>query len=168
MTTNTLPNTDGNERKGSLSNVICGIAEVRYGPAADHEIKPSRSQGPLRSVMRVRDRDRRGAAGTALAPALPGAGHPVPAHGARPAPGELGADRERPDGDSGMDIARTASNPRRPTYVTLRKAAWLLGVPDSTVRRAIRVGTLQAVWRRSRLVVAERDLRQLMVPGGAA
>jgi excisionase family DNA binding protein len=64
-------------------------------------------------------------------------------------------------------VSATASNPRRPTYVTVRQAAWLLGVSNSVVHRAIRVGTLRAVWRRSRLVVAEADLRQLM-PGGAA
>jgi excisionase family DNA binding protein len=58
-------------------------------------------------------------------------------------------------------------NLRRPTYLSIREAAWLLGVPTSVVYRAIRVGTLRAVRRRSRLVVAEHDLRRL-VPGGGS
>ncbi|ATE55735.1 helix-turn-helix domain-containing protein [Actinosynnema pretiosum] len=36
---------------------------------------------------------------------------------------------------------------------TVRQAAWLLGVPRSTVSGAIRRGRLRVVWRRGRLVV---------------
>jgi len=50
---------------------------------------------------------------------------------------------------------------RRPTYLSVRQAAWLLGVPTSVIHRAIRVGTLPAVHRRSRLVVTENDVQRL-------
>jgi hypothetical protein len=51
------------------------------------------------------------------------------------------------------------------TFLSIREAAWALGVPTSAVHRAIRVGTLRAFWRRSRLVIAETDVRRL---GGGA
>jgi hypothetical protein len=40
-------------------------------------------------------------------------------------------------------------------------------MPTSTVHRLIRVGTLRTIRRRSRLVVAEADVRRLM-RGGAS
>jgi excisionase family DNA binding protein len=55
----------------------------------------------------------------------------------------------------------------RPAILSTRQAAWALGVPVSQIHRAIRVGTLRAVRRRSRLVVREADVRRLM-RGGAA
>jgi hypothetical protein len=180
MTKNKLPSTNGIAPKGSLSNVICGIVEVQYG-TTDHGRKPSRSQDPLGNVIRLVDRDQLGAAGTASAPVQLEAARLVPVRDLPPALGAPRPDRVRPRGRrSGMDpahspariegapiVSGTASNPRRPTYLTISQTAWLLGVPDSIIHRAIRVGTLRAAWRRSRLVVAESDLRQLM-PGGAA
>jgi excisionase family DNA binding protein len=58
-------------------------------------------------------------------------------------------------------------NLQRPNYLSVSQAAWLLGVSTSVVYHAIRVGTLRAVRRRSRLVVAEHDLRRLMPGGGS-
>jgi excisionase family DNA binding protein len=57
------------------------------------------------------------------------------------------------------------SNAGRPAYYTVREAAWILGVKPSTVSRAIRLGTLRAVWRHGRLVVPARVLIRLL--GGA-
>ena len=54
------------------------------------------------------------------------------------------------------------SNAGRPAYFTVREAAWILGVEPSTVARAIRVGTLRAVWRRGRLVVPASELARLL------
>jgi excisionase family DNA binding protein len=51
--------------------------------------------------------------------------------------------------------------------MSVRQAAWLLGLPNSAVHRLIRVGTLRTIRRRSRLVVAEADVRRLM-RGGAS
>ena len=62
---------------------------------------------------------------------------------------------------------RSGRSSRRSNYVSVRQVAWLLGVPTSVVHRAIRVGTLPAVRRRSRLVVQENDVRRLML-GGAS
>jgi hypothetical protein len=55
-----------------------------------------------------------------------------------------------------------------PVFLSVREVGWALGVPTWVVHRAIRLGTLRAVWRRSRLVVAEADLQRLMMPGGAS
>jgi hypothetical protein len=54
-----------------------------------------------------------------------------------------------------------------PVFLTVREVAWALGVPPCVVHRAIRVGVLRAVWRRSR-VVDETELQRLRTPGGAA
>jgi hypothetical protein len=75
-------------------------------------------------------------------------------------------------GTAGHSVKPSPQDPighssRRPTYVSVRQAAWLLGVPASVIHRAIRVGTLPAVHRRSRLVVTERDVQRLML-GGAS
>ncbi len=56
------------------------------------------------------------------------------------------------------------SNERR-SYLTLRQSAWLLGVPQSSVHRLIRVGVLHPVRRRERLVVPASEVARLM--GGA-
>jgi excisionase family DNA binding protein len=64
-------------------------------------------------------------------------------------------------------MSRVMPNSRRPTYLSVRQAAWLLGLPNSAVHRLIRVGTLRTIRRRSRLVVAEADVRRLM-RGGAS
>jgi hypothetical protein len=55
----------------------------------------------------------------------------------------------------------------RPVFLSVRDTAWALGVPSSVVHRAIRVGTLRAIRRRSRLVVAQSDLQRWAMPGGA-
>jgi hypothetical protein len=55
-----------------------------------------------------------------------------------------------------------------PVFLSVRLVAFALGVPTWVVHRAIRVGTLRAVWRRSRLVVAEADIQRLRMPGGAS
>jgi hypothetical protein len=55
-----------------------------------------------------------------------------------------------------------------PVFLSVREVGWALGVPTCVVHRAIRVGTLRAVRRRSRLVVAEADLHRLSMPGGAS
>jgi hypothetical protein len=75
-------------------------------------------------------------------------------------------------GTAGHSVKPSPQDPighssRRPTYVSVRQAAWLLGVPASVIHRAIRVGTLPAVHRRSRLVVTENDVQRLML-GGAS
>jgi hypothetical protein len=62
---------------------------------------------------------------------------------------------------------RHGHSSRRPTYLSVRQAAWLLGVPTSVIHRAIRVGTLPVPHRRSRLVVTENDVQRLML-GGAS
>lgn len=62
---------------------------------------------------------------------------------------------------------RRQHSPRRPTYLSVRQAAWLLAVPPSVIYRAIRIGTLPAVRRGSRLGVTENGVRCLTF-GGAA
>ncbi|MFC7615346.1 helix-turn-helix domain-containing protein [Actinokineospora soli] len=62
-------------------------------------------------------------------------------------------------------MSTNLSKAGRPASLSVRQAAWVLGVPTSTVHRAIRVGTLRATRRRSRLVVHPADLARLL--GGA-
>jgi excisionase family DNA binding protein len=52
-----------------------------------------------------------------------------------------------------------------PAYYSVREAAWILDVHQSTVCRMIRTGVLPAVRRRSRLVVPASVLRRML--GGA-
>lgn len=47
-------------------------------------------------------------------------------------------------------------------YLSVREAAWILGVERSTVSRAIRVGTLRTVRRRGRLVVPASAVTKLL------
>ncbi len=54
----------------------------------------------------------------------------------------------------------------RPAYYTVREAAWVLGVEPARVARAIRLGTLPAVWRRGRFVIPASALGRLL--GGPA
>ena len=54
------------------------------------------------------------------------------------------------------------SNTGSPAYHTVRDAAWMLGVKPSTVSAAIRLGTLRAVRRRSRLMVPASALARLL------
>ena len=53
----------------------------------------------------------------------------------------------------------------RPAFYSLADAAWILGVDPDDVHRAIRVGTLRAVRRRSRLVVPAAELRRVLDGG---
>jgi hypothetical protein len=53
----------------------------------------------------------------------------------------------------------------RPAYYSIRKAAWILGVDQSRVARAIRLGTLRAVRRNGHVVVPTRALTRLLGPG---
>ena len=56
----------------------------------------------------------------------------------------------------------------RPATLSLRQAAWVLGVPTSAVHRAIRVGALRAVQRTRRpVVVLEADVRRLLCGGSS-
>jgi hypothetical protein len=50
----------------------------------------------------------------------------------------------------------------QPAYYSLREAAWVLGVEPSTIARAIRLGALQTVRRRNRLVVPAGALAGLL------
>jgi excisionase family DNA binding protein len=58
-------------------------------------------------------------------------------------------------------------NAGEPAYYTIREAAWILGVKPSIVSAAIRLGTLRAVRRRSRLMVPARDLTRLLAQPAA-
>jgi excisionase family DNA binding protein len=53
-------------------------------------------------------------------------------------------------------------NSGRPKYYSVDEAAWLLGVPPSTISRAIRTGAIPTVRRRSRLVVPDYVLKRLL------
>ncbi|XVV07969.1 excisionase family DNA-binding protein [Actinosynnema sp. CA-248983] len=48
---------------------------------------------------------------------------------------------------------------------TVRQAAWLLGVEQDTVHRAIRVGTLRLVRRRGRYVLPAAQVVRLLSAG---
>lgn len=50
-------------------------------------------------------------------------------------------------------------------YYSVRQVAWLLGVEQWRVYRAIRRGVLRPVRRRSRLVVPAWQLQRLLVGG---
>ena len=54
------------------------------------------------------------------------------------------------------------SNAGSPAYYTVREAAWMLSVTPSTVSAAIRLGTLRAARRRSRLMVSASALTRLL------
>ena len=53
-------------------------------------------------------------------------------------------------------------NAGRPAYYTVRQTAWILGVKPSAVSRAIRLGTLRAVWRHGQPLVPAQALRRLL------
>jgi excisionase family DNA binding protein len=50
----------------------------------------------------------------------------------------------------------------RTNYYSIAEAAWFLGVPRSTVSKAIRTGAIPAVRRRSRLVIPAHVLKRLL------
>ncbi|MBP2474730.1 putative transcriptional regulator [Crossiella equi] len=47
-------------------------------------------------------------------------------------------------------------------HYSIRETAWMLGVAPSAVSRAVRLGMVQAVWRRGRLVVPAKVLVRLL------
>lgn len=53
-------------------------------------------------------------------------------------------------------------NSGRTDYYTVDEAAWLLGIPRSTISKAIRTGVIPTVRRRSRLVVPAYVLQRLL------
>ncbi|UKD59323.1 helix-turn-helix domain-containing protein [Amycolatopsis sp. FU40] len=54
----------------------------------------------------------------------------------------------------------------RPAFYSLADAAWILGIDRDELHRAIRVGTLRAERRRSRLVISAAELQRVL-NGGA-
>ena len=50
----------------------------------------------------------------------------------------------------------------RPAYYTVRQTAWILGVKPSAVSRAIRLGTLRAVWRHGQPLGPAHALSRLL------
>jgi hypothetical protein len=50
----------------------------------------------------------------------------------------------------------------RPAYYTVRQTAWILGAKPSAVSRAIRLGTLRAVWRHGQPLVPALALIPLL------
>ncbi|GAA2787598.1 helix-turn-helix domain-containing protein [Crossiella cryophila] len=52
-----------------------------------------------------------------------------------------------------------------PAFYTVADAAWILGVDPDRVHRAIRIGELHAVRRRSRLVIPAAELRRVLAGG---
>ena len=62
--------------------------------------------------------------------------------------------------------ARRATNDGRPSrYLTVRKSAGTLGVPQSVIHRAIRLGLVRTSSRDGLLVIRESDVVRLL--GGA-
>jgi len=55
----------------------------------------------------------------------------------------------------------------RPAFYTVRQTAWILGIPEWRVSRGIRLGTVRAVRRGSRLVVPVSEIVRLLNAGGA-
>jgi excisionase family DNA binding protein len=62
-------------------------------------------------------------------------------------------------------MSATLSRAGRSGFLTIKEAAWILGVDSSKISRAIRTGELPAVRRRSQLVVPAVALQRLL--GGA-
>ncbi|OOC04111.1 helix-turn-helix domain-containing protein [Amycolatopsis azurea] len=62
-------------------------------------------------------------------------------------------------------MSNTIQSAGSSAHVSIRQAAWALGVSESRVCHAVRVGALRAVRRRSRLVVPAAELRRVL--GGA-
>jgi excisionase family DNA binding protein len=61
-----------------------------------------------------------------------------------------------------IDMSKYLFRGDGPTYYSVRDAAWILGVHQSTVCRMIRTGVVPTVGRRSRLVVPASALRQML------
>ncbi|MCP3804959.1 helix-turn-helix domain-containing protein [Allokutzneria sp. A3M-2-11 16] len=52
-----------------------------------------------------------------------------------------------------------------PAFYTVADAAWILGVHRKQLNRAIRVGVVRTVLRRSRLVIPAAELRRVLDRG---
>jgi hypothetical protein len=50
----------------------------------------------------------------------------------------------------------------RPTYYTLREAAWILCVKPQVIARAIRIGTLRTERRRGRMLIPADAVRAML------
>lgn len=62
----------------------------------------------------------------------------------------------------GGQTRRAADHGRTLRYLTVRKAAGTLGVPQSVIHRAIRLGLLRASSRHGLLVLREADVVRLV------
>jgi excisionase family DNA binding protein len=62
-------------------------------------------------------------------------------------------------------MSKYSSRGDGPTHYSVRDAAWILGVHQSTICRMISTGALPTVRRRSRLVVPASALQRML--GGA-
>ncbi|WP_169739572.1 helix-turn-helix domain-containing protein [Amycolatopsis taiwanensis] len=59
-------------------------------------------------------------------------------------------------------MSTSMSKNRRPAYYTVRETAWILGIEQSRVSRAIRLGELRAVARNGRVLVSGNVLARLL------
>lgn len=64
-------------------------------------------------------------------------------------------------------MGTSMSRAGRSAHYTIPQAAWLLGVSRERVSRAVRVGTVRAVQRRSALVIPASQLARLLDGGEA-
>ncbi|MBB4683959.1 helix-turn-helix domain-containing protein [Amycolatopsis jiangsuensis] len=62
-------------------------------------------------------------------------------------------------------MQKKISNAGGPAFYSLADAAWILGIDHNEVHRAVRVGALRAVRRRSRLVIPAAELRRALNGG---
>lgn len=62
-------------------------------------------------------------------------------------------------------MGTSMSSAGRPAYYSIRRAAWLLSVEQCQISRAIRIGSLRAVRRRSQLVVPACEVARLLGSG---
>jgi excisionase family DNA binding protein len=62
-------------------------------------------------------------------------------------------------------MSKHSSRGDGPTYYSVRDAAWILGIHQSTICQMIRTGVLPTMRRRSQLVVPTSAVRRML--GGA-
>lgn len=62
-------------------------------------------------------------------------------------------------------MKNTSQNASSSAFLSIRQAAWSLGVSESCVCSAIRRGALRAVKRRSQLAVPAAELRRVLDGG---
>lgn len=63
-------------------------------------------------------------------------------------------------------MKKTTHNAGAPAFYSVADAAWILGVDRDQIHRAIRLGVLPVIRRRSRLVIPAAALRRVL-DGGA-